>query len=271
MADETQGQYIHDYESVHANVVRARTVESSAAFLLPHLSPGMSLLDCGCGPGTITVGLAETVAPGEVVGLDMDESQVGLARDRAAELGLTNFKVETGDIYGLTFPDNTFDAAFSHAVFEHLSNPLRAAQETLRVLKPNGVFGVRTADYMGVIYMPTSEPFESAVDIYMKFRQHNGGNPFVGRQLRSILRDAGFANVQWSASYDVWSTPEQIKAFTDVILVEMTGPLIRERAVQMGWATLKYFDEIVEAINDWGQHPDAIFAISLCEVVGWTE
>ena len=77
--------------------------------------------------------------------------------------------------------------------------------------------------------------------------------------------------MQWSASYDVWSTPEQIKAFTDVILVEMTGPLIRERAVQMGWATLKYFDEIVEAIKDWGQHPDAIFAISLCEVVGWKE
>ena len=46
-----------------------RTADSHAAFLLPHLRPGMALLDLGCGPGSITVGLAAAVAPGPTTGM----------------------------------------------------------------------------------------------------------------------------------------------------------------------------------------------------------
>ena len=47
------------------------TAENSAAHLLPYLRPGLRLLDFGCGPGTISVGLAKAVAPGEMHGVDM--------------------------------------------------------------------------------------------------------------------------------------------------------------------------------------------------------
>ena len=50
----------------------ARNAGSQAAFLLPHLRTGTRVLDVGCGPRSITVGLAEAVAPGEVVGLDIE-------------------------------------------------------------------------------------------------------------------------------------------------------------------------------------------------------
>src|SRR3712207_7201034 len=59
-----------------------RTAADAAAFLLPHLRPGMRLLDAGCGPGTITVGLAGAVQPGEVVGIDPDAGRLEQARDR---------------------------------------------------------------------------------------------------------------------------------------------------------------------------------------------
>ncbi|MCP4397870.1 MAG: class I SAM-dependent methyltransferase [bacterium] len=83
--------YIHSYDAAHAKqVVRRRTAESHAAFFFPHLCAGMSLLDCGCGPGAITVGLAGAVAPGEVVGLDIEKSQIDLARSNAATLQVSS-------------------------------------------------------------------------------------------------------------------------------------------------------------------------------------
>jgi ubiquinone/menaquinone biosynthesis C-methylase UbiE len=56
----------------------SRTAVQQAAFFLPHLRlrPGMSLLGCGCGPGTITTGLAQAVAPGQVVGIDIEPNLV---------------------------------------------------------------------------------------------------------------------------------------------------------------------------------------------------
>jgi hypothetical protein len=59
-----------------------RTAKNNAGFFVHHLRPGMRLLDCGCGPATITVGLAESVAPGETVGIDLAPAQSG-ARPRA--------------------------------------------------------------------------------------------------------------------------------------------------------------------------------------------
>ncbi len=72
MNQQRQERYSHGYG---ANIIQrqeTRTADRDAAFLLPHLKSGMSLLDCGCGSGTITIGLAEIVGPGNVIGLDLD-------------------------------------------------------------------------------------------------------------------------------------------------------------------------------------------------------
>ena len=89
-----------------------RTADADAAFLARHLQPGMSLLDCGCGPGTITIGLADWVAPGKVTGVDLDPKRVQQATEAAEAAGAANVAFQVGDIYQLPFPDASFDAAF---------------------------------------------------------------------------------------------------------------------------------------------------------------
>jgi ubiquinone/menaquinone biosynthesis C-methylase UbiE len=120
-----------------------RTAASMAEFFLAHLRPGMRVLDCGCGPGSITVGLAEHVAPGEVIGIDIDPTHIALAQTRAADAGLSNVRFETADMYTLPFANAAFDAVFCHAVLAHLRHPSQALSEIRRVLQPEGVVGTR--------------------------------------------------------------------------------------------------------------------------------
>src|SRR5690348_16295162 len=105
-----------------------RTAQSHASFLLPYLKPGMRLLDCGCGPGTITAGLASSIYPAEVVAMDMETSQLDLAKSQLEQLAVQNVSFSIGTAYAAPFPDASFDVVFAHAVFEHLKNPLRACQ-----------------------------------------------------------------------------------------------------------------------------------------------
>src|SRR5262245_59048725 len=117
----------------HTPRLARRTAAVQAAFFLPNLRPGMRVLDVGCGPGTITLGLAEAVAPGEVAGVDVREDRLALARAAATERKVPNTRFEIGDVYALPFPDAAFDAVLVHAVLEHLPDPGRALAAVRRV------------------------------------------------------------------------------------------------------------------------------------------
>ncbi|MDH3300657.1 MAG: class I SAM-dependent methyltransferase, partial [Acidimicrobiia bacterium] len=115
--------YTHGH---HPSVLRShtwRTVENSAAYLIPHLRPGVSVLDVGCGPGTITADLAERVAPGAVTGIDVAAVIIDQAR---RDNQLDNLTFAVGDCYRLSFADDSFDIVHAHQVLQHLSDPVAA-------------------------------------------------------------------------------------------------------------------------------------------------
>jgi ubiquinone/menaquinone biosynthesis C-methylase UbiE len=104
-----------------ADFMAKRTLNRMAASSCRFLEPGFSVLDCGCGPGSITLGISKRVAPAEVVGVDFMQSQI--ERGKAARNRANNLRFETADCYSLSFRDAVFDRAFSHALLEHLSDP----------------------------------------------------------------------------------------------------------------------------------------------------
>src|SRR5690606_25679600 len=118
--------------------------------------PGMAVLDCGCGPGTIALDFAEMVAPGEVWGIDLDASYVLRAQELAAERTLSNIHFRQASVYALPFPDQSMDAVFASTLLAHLSQPFAALTEIKRVLRPGGVIGIRDADAIATLIAPAS-------------------------------------------------------------------------------------------------------------------
>src|SRR5262245_28424390 len=95
-----------------SEIMVQRDVNRFAAFFIPQLSPGMRLLDCGCGPGSITLGLAQILYPGEVVGIDINQTEIQTAKAAAVQRGITNVTFQVGNANSLDFPDGSFDGVF---------------------------------------------------------------------------------------------------------------------------------------------------------------
>jgi SAM-dependent methyltransferase len=201
MSEPTAGRatYTHGH---HESVLRShawRTVDNSAAYLVPHLRPGLSLLDVGSGPGTITVDLAERLAPGRVVGVDSAAGVVAQATELAAGRGVDTVEFVVADLYELPFADDSFDVVHAHQVLQHVADPVGALREMRRVARPGGVVAVREVDYHGTIWAPDSAGLDRWMDVYQQVHRGNGGEPDAGRRLKGWALEAGFEAVASTA------------------------------------------------------------------------
>src|SRR5687767_1908556 len=100
--NQARENYTPGYSANAVDFMSRRTAESHAAFFLPQLKHGIRLLDCGCGPGAITIGLADRVRPGEVIGVDAGDAQLERAREQACAAGVPATFREAS-VYALPF------------------------------------------------------------------------------------------------------------------------------------------------------------------------
>lgn len=262
--------YSISVERAQREYVQVRRATKWVAFFLPHLKSGMRLLDCGCGVGTITIDLAEIVAPGQVVGIDRDPSQLVIARSLAEQRGVINVEFQVGNVYELGFPDASFDAILAHTLLVHLNDPLQALREMRRVLMPGGVIGVSDDDYSTVVISPSNPSLEQVKDLWTRFLVHNGGNPYYSRHLRSLLLEAGFAKTEGHAvAADYYGTLAETRRFTSIMRQLLRAPEFAEVALEQGWTNQQQLEAIITELEAWGERPDAFLAIMYCAAVGW--
>ena len=244
------------------------TAATSAAYLLPHLKPGQRVLDFGCGPGSISVGLAEAVAPGgELHCVDMEESQVELARGLAAAQGLDNLRFHVADVTNLPFEDGFFDAVHGHDVLSHVPDTRTALAEVKRTLKPGGVIGCRELICESSFAHPDFGVLRKSWDIYEDIVTTDGGHPQMGKELKTCLAEAGFADIRVTGSFDMYDTPEDVAFIHRFIHRWLLAPEMTETALKYGAGTEEQFRLISEGYDRWKDHPGALLAIAFGEAL----
>lgn len=262
--------YTHGH---HASVLRShswRTAENSAAYLLPGLRPDQHLLDLGCGPGTLTLDLAERVAPGEVLGIDVVEDVLEIARANAQERGIQNVRFIGGDLYDLRtsgVEDASFDVVHMHQVLQHLSNPGAAMREARRVLAPGGIFAARESLYSSKTWAPDDPILDRWLEIYLQVARRNQGEPDAGRYLMPWAMEAGFTDVKATTSNWTFADPESRSWWGESWAERMEASSLAVQAVEYGYSTTDELAQIADAWLRWSRKPDAFFMVPLGEII----
>jgi len=260
--------YTHGH---HESVLRAhtwRTVDNSAAYLLPHLRGGAHVLDVGSGPGTITVGIAERVGPdGLVIGLEPVPEPHNAARRAAWEAGVTNVRWELGSVYGLSYDDGAFDVVHAHQVLQHLSDPVAALREMARVCRAGGVVAARDADYSAMTWYPEHRGLDEWLDLYHQIARGNHAEPDAGRRLLGWARAAGLREIQTSASAWCYASPEDRSWWGELWAERVTKSSFAEQAVARGLAAPSDLERLAAAWRNWAAQEDGWFGILHGEIL----
>jgi ubiquinone/menaquinone biosynthesis C-methylase UbiE len=145
------------------------------------------ILDAGCGTGEGSSRLAELFPQAHVVGVDIVDHHLELARSRYANLA-TRLKFEHRSIFELGFPDDSFDLTVCRHVIHSIPHPDRVLAELARVTRPGGYLHLIPEDY-GMLHFQRGalDPREFWHVVAPSFGSKTGTDLFIGRRTFGIL------------------------------------------------------------------------------------
>jgi SAM-dependent methyltransferase len=253
------------------SAIKTRGADVYAGFLLRHVRPDMTLLDCGCGEGTITLGLAEAVPEGRVVGVDLKQRELFAARRSAAAIGLGNLSWTAADGRRMPFRDGEFDAILCHSILETADDPTNVISELRRVTKRGGLVGAASVDYGGLILggQQAAGPRRFYEIRQQLWRAARIGEPNMGRRLRGLFQEARFDRVDSSADYISYGTPDRATAFACDRAMECRNQELHAAVETHGIASVDELLHLAVAWEKWGDDPGAFFAFAWCRVLAW--
>ena len=184
-------------------------------------------LDVGCGGGDVSMELATLFAPdGRVVGIDLDEEKLAIARREASELGAANVefrRLDAGDFLG----DGEYDVVYARFLLSHVGDPEACLRRMRQALKPGGTLLVEDIDFSGHFWYPECDAMARYVELFVGAVRKRGGDPYIGRRLPGLLMEVGLKDVATRviqpAGHDPW-----IKRLEVVTLQSIAETLVAE-------------------------------------------
>ncbi|EXJ83653.1 hypothetical protein A1O1_07277 [Capronia coronata CBS 617.96] len=262
---------------------QSRTVANSASFLLPHLKNDNSnspftLVDLGCGPGTITSGFCNHVPPrGRVIGIDASAAVIAQAGSAHPESTYPNLEFRVGDITTaqLPFADGSVDVVFTHQTLLHIPIPAaeRVVKEAHRILKPDGRGVLAMREAVALLFEPANPGTDAYVRCVDAAVRGTGAAGFqAGRSLHVWAGRAGFDRRKMlvGAGANCYAGPEgEARWWADVHVARLEGEVGAgwlDRQVVRGKAEI---DDMKAGLKAWGGCDEAWASIVQEEVLCW--
>jgi ubiquinone/menaquinone biosynthesis C-methylase UbiE len=257
MTDAATDRLREEWESQARNWYRQREAMLAASrpvheWLVEHLEPrdGQQVLEIAAGPGDTGFLAAPRLGRGRLVSTDLAPAMVDAARQRGAELGITNADYRTLDAQAMDLPDASFDGIICRWGFMLMPDPAAALRECRRVLKPGGrlVFAVFTG--------PDENPFASLpAKVLMEAghlpRPTGGWQPGIlalgdRARLQALLDAAGFASTHVEAVDMIWRFADADDYWSFLVDLTALGPLVRSLSDQARDAVRASINERLE-------------------------
>lgn len=209
-----------------ALLARDRWPDTRALLERAGVGPGMRCVDIGCGGGALTLEMARLVAPtGTVVGIDMDEVKLELARRAAAEVQVVNVAFKAIDVKDWD-ESGAYDVVYSRFLLQHLSKPAEMIVRMRAAVAPGGVLIAEDADFDGWCCDPPDAGMDLLCDTYRQVLTRWGGDHTTARRLYRMFLAAGLPDPQMTVIQTVhwgeakmlaWST---LEATADAVIAE---------------------------------------------------
>jgi SAM-dependent methyltransferase len=250
------------------DLLRNRSALEYADFVLPSIDSRHRVLDVGCGPGSITVGLAKVA--GHVIGIDVDDAEFADARAYAEDHGIPNVEFHEGSIYELDLPDASVDVCTLCSMMETLDHPLAGLAEVRRVLKSGGLIGASSIEYGGLILRGPGEPLlHRFYELRLRLWEAQGDvHPYRGRELRGLLLAAGFEQVEARTTYFSYGTEERVRTFGLGRAADCRDDWYVGGLTEHGFADQDEIDALERAWITWAESPDSFAAFAWGRATG---
>jgi SAM-dependent methyltransferase len=215
------------------------------------LKPGQSAIDLGCGPSGILQLLCDRVSPGgRVVGLDADPTHVTMAREFALEHGLREAEIVAGDARHTGLLSGTFDLVHGRTLLANIPEPAAVLAEMVRLAKPGGWIVSAEPDTESALCYPAHPAFERLSELFHAAFRRNGADPFIGRRLTELYREAGLDEIGVEARASIHPAGDTRRTIR-LDLVRSMRPMILER----GRAEERELDELDRAMREHLANP----------------
>jgi ubiquinone/menaquinone biosynthesis C-methylase UbiE len=223
------------------------------------LRPGQSAVDLGCGPRGIIELLSERVSPGgRVVGVEADPVHVAMARRLADERGLRDVEIVAADARHTGLPEGSFDLVHSRTLLVTIPEPATVVAEMVRLARPGGRVASLEPDTEYALCHPPHPAFERLGELFDAAFRRNGADPFIGRRLPELYREAGLEDIRVEARAPVHPAGHTRRTIR-LDLVRSMRPVILEQRL----AEERELDELDRAVRAHLDDPNTLMMPTL--------